>query len=57
MDSLKTELKESFIKPLKFKFLVEKLRKNSLANIENVILNGVKDPGSIRNTGFFASSE
>jgi SpoVK/Ycf46/Vps4 family AAA+-type ATPase len=31
MDSLKTELKESFIKPLKFKFLVEKLRKNSLA--------------------------
>ena len=27
MDTLKTELKESFIKPLKFKFLVEKLKK------------------------------
>jgi len=27
MDSLKNELRESFIKPLKFKFLVEKLRK------------------------------
>jgi hypothetical protein len=27
MDELKEELKDSFIKPLKFKFLVEKLRK------------------------------
>ena len=28
MDDLKEELKDSFIKPLRFKFLVEKLRKN-----------------------------
>lgn len=28
MDSLKKELQESFIKPLKFKFLVENLQKN-----------------------------
>lgn len=28
MDSLKNELKDSFIRPLKFKFLVEKLKKN-----------------------------
>lgn len=27
MDNLKEELKNSFIKPLKFKFLIEKLRK------------------------------
>lgn len=29
MDALKTELQESFIKPLRFKFLVEKLQKES----------------------------
>jgi len=29
MDKLKQELKESFIKPLKFKFLVEKMRKEN----------------------------
>ena len=32
MDTLKEELKDSFIKPLKFKFLVEKLRKNDIEN-------------------------
>lgn len=30
MDSLKEELKDSFIKPLKFKFLIEKLKKESI---------------------------
>ena len=38
MDSLKEELKDSFIKPLKFKFLVEKLKKESIQSwwkIEN----------------------
>lgn len=34
MDSLKNELKDSFIKPLKFKFLVEKLKKEQ-ENQEN----------------------
>jgi len=34
MDSLKNELRESFIKPLKFKFLVEKLRKEKLSHPE-----------------------
>ena len=33
MDALKRELRESFIKPLRFKFLVEKMRKNSTAVI------------------------
>ena len=33
MDGLKQELRESFIKPLRFKFLVEKMRKNSTAVI------------------------
>lgn len=32
MDSLKDELKDSFIKPLKFKFLIEKLRKEKELN-------------------------
>jgi hypothetical protein len=32
MEKLKKELKESFIKPLKFKFLVEKLEKESKEN-------------------------
>ncbi len=34
MDNLKNELRESFIKPLKFKFLVEKLRKEKLSHPE-----------------------
>lgn len=29
MDALKSELQDSFIKPLRFKFMVEKLRKDS----------------------------
>ena len=33
MDALKRELRESFIKPLRFKFLVEKMRKNSLDSV------------------------
>lgn len=33
MDSLKEELKDSFIKPLKFKFLVEKLRKEKADSV------------------------
>ena len=37
MDSLKEELKESFIKPLKFKFLVEKLRKEKEDSSGSVI--------------------
>ncbi|MDR2640376.1 MAG: hypothetical protein LBC61_03505 [Candidatus Peribacteria bacterium] len=32
MEDLKKELRESFIKPLKFKFLVEKLEKESKEN-------------------------
>ena len=28
MDKLKEELKDSFIKPLRFKFMIEKLKKN-----------------------------
>lgn len=36
MDSLKEELKDSFIKPLKFKFLVEKLRKEKWSHSEFV---------------------
>ncbi|NRH21201.1 ATP-binding protein [Candidatus Gracilibacteria bacterium] len=36
MDSLKEELKDSFIKPLKFKFLVEKLRKEKGSHSEFV---------------------
>ena len=33
MDTLKEELKDSFIKPLRFKFLVEKMRKNALTPV------------------------
>ena len=32
MDGLKTELKNSFIKPLRFKFLVEKLKREDAEN-------------------------
>ena len=35
MTDLKRELNESFIKPLKFKFLIEKLRQNSEKNAIN----------------------
>lgn len=43
MDQLKEELKDSFIKPLKFKFLVEKMRKEKVLSSppENVELEGV----------------
>ncbi len=45
MDTLKTELKDSFIRPLKFKFLVEKLRKEKemLKNSEM----GVRGEGTV----------
>ena len=33
MDTLKEELKDSFIKPLKFKFLIEKLKKEPTASV------------------------
>ena len=33
MDSLKDELRDSFIKPLKFKFLIEKLKKESETSV------------------------
>lgn len=33
MDQLKEELKDSFIKPLRFKFLVEKLKKESIVPV------------------------
>jgi SpoVK/Ycf46/Vps4 family AAA+-type ATPase len=33
MDELKAELQDSFIKPLKFKFMVEKLRKKSVVPV------------------------
>ncbi|MDR1988081.1 MAG: hypothetical protein LBQ24_05020 [Candidatus Peribacteria bacterium] len=36
MEDLKQELRESFIKPLKFKFLVEKLEQNS-SNEEEIL--------------------
>ncbi len=33
MDGLKEELKDSFIKPLRFKFLVEKMKENSIVPV------------------------
>jgi SpoVK/Ycf46/Vps4 family AAA+-type ATPase len=49
MDDLKEELKNSFIKPLRFKFLVEKMRKNNISHPE-------LDSGSSSNIGEFKKS-
>ena len=47
MDDLKKELKDSFIKPLRFKFMVEKMRKSSPNNVistESRELETTRDP-------------
>jgi hypothetical protein len=46
MDKLKEELKDSFIKPLKIKFLVEKIRKEKEEMMKNSEM-GVRGEGTV----------